>query len=198
MTRFEMLKRSIKYQAATKIVPLPTGRSVARESVQVSKYDQKGEKDERDLFLVELLHPDGKWDILHFTHDFAEAKRRAADEARERGAELLVVSIWPGKAALDVEGMLAEKVSEMMVATASRADFMRLTNGATFRQLTVGRDYHVIWSDSDQVERVPVKRLLEHELIELDPTAEHGPTYRISSFGRRVAEMVASQPIGEA
>lgn len=66
-------------------------------AVQVSRYPQE---DGRDLFCIELLHPDGTWD--HLSHAWAreEAQKAAGDVAEEKGAQLLAVSLWPGRSAL--------------------------------------------------------------------------------------------------
>lgn len=68
------------------------GYTVRETCVQVSRYPQD---DGSGLFCVEVLFPDGTWNILHRSKDLSEAWRLAGVEAGDRRVALLADSLWP-------------------------------------------------------------------------------------------------------
>ena len=65
--------------------------------LQVSRYPQD---DGSGLYAVEILFPDGEWEVLHRSVDLAEAWKLAGKEAGARRIPLLPDSLWPGRSAL--------------------------------------------------------------------------------------------------
>lgn len=72
--------------------------TVQRVSVQVSKYsEENGGSNLGTLFLVEVLFPDGKWEVISRHKDLAEAQKAARVEAEVRDAVVLAQSFWPNR-----------------------------------------------------------------------------------------------------
>ncbi|MDH4541076.1 MULTISPECIES: hypothetical protein [Sulfitobacter] len=84
----------------TNVVRFPgtaSGR-VSQVSVQVSMYSEKNggvDPGERALYPVEVLFPDGTWEIASHFYTLADAKLAASLEAEKRDAVLLEKSFWP-------------------------------------------------------------------------------------------------------
>lgn len=74
------------------------GYTVRETCVQVSRYPQD---DGSGLYCVEVLFPDGTWDILHRSWNKADAWKMAGVEAGARCVALLPDSRWPGRSSLD-------------------------------------------------------------------------------------------------
>jgi hypothetical protein len=66
-----------------------------KDRIQVSEYPQN---DGTRLFTIEILYPDGKWDILDHTRDIGRAWVIAGEQAAARSAVLLPESLWPNRA----------------------------------------------------------------------------------------------------
>lgn len=72
--------------------------TVQRVSVQVSKYsEENGGSNCGTLFLVEVLFPDGKWEVISRHKDLEEAQQAARREAETRDAVVLAQSFWPNR-----------------------------------------------------------------------------------------------------
>ncbi len=71
---------------------------VTRVSVQVSEYSRaNGGCDQGTIYAVEVLFPDGKWDLVSLHDNLADAWLAAEKEASERKALLLPETLWPSR-----------------------------------------------------------------------------------------------------
>ncbi|OJH45197.1 hypothetical protein [Paracoccus sp. SM22M-07] len=73
---------------------------VSRVSVQVSQYSEANGGSELGtgtLFAVETLFTDGTWLVEHWHRDLQAARDHARAVADDRGAVVLINSMWPNR-----------------------------------------------------------------------------------------------------